>query len=88
MDNEKRCLEEGSFGNRIYITSETKFVYLVEYIVKFFIKIETHAQVFSCEFCKIPKKTFFTEHLRWLLLEVLGQTQFSSLEFDSEGKSF
>ena len=26
------------------------------------------AQVFSCEFCKISKNTFFTEHLRWLLL--------------------
>ena len=28
-----------------------------------FIKIETLAQVFSCEFCKIPKNTFFTEHV-------------------------
>ena len=26
------------------------------------------AQVFSCEISKIFKKTFFTEHLRWLLL--------------------
>ena len=25
---------------------------------------ETLAQVFSCEFCEISKKTFFTEHLR------------------------
>ena len=25
-------------------------------------------QVFSCEFCKISKNTFFREHLRWLLL--------------------
>ena len=33
-----------------------------------FIKKETLAQVFSCEFCKISKNTFFTEHLRWLLL--------------------
>ena len=24
--------------------------------------------MFSCEVCKISKKTFFTEHLRWLLL--------------------
>ena len=29
-----------------------------------FIKIETLAQVFHCEFCKIFKNTFFTEHLR------------------------
>ena len=28
-----------------------------------FSKKETLAQVFSCEFCKIPKNTFFTEHL-------------------------
>ena len=26
-------------------------------------KKETLAQVFSCEFCEIPKNTFFTEHL-------------------------
>ena len=26
------------------------------------------AQVLSCEFCKIFKNTFFTEHLRWLLV--------------------
>ena len=29
---------------------------------------KTKTQVFSCEVCKISKKTFFTEHLRWLLL--------------------
>ena len=29
-----------------------------------FTKKETLAQVFSCEFCKISKNTFFTEHLR------------------------
>ena len=29
-----------------------------------FIKKETLAQVFSCEFCKISKNIFFTEHLR------------------------
>ena len=28
-----------------------------------FIKKETLAQVFSSEFCKISKNTFFTEHL-------------------------
>ena len=25
-------------------------------------------EVFSCEFCKISKNTFFTEHIRWLRL--------------------
>ena len=29
---------------------------------------EAPTQVFSCEYCKIFKYTFFTEHLRWLLL--------------------
>ena len=33
-----------------------------------FIKKETLAQVFSCEFCEIAKNAFLTEHLRWLLL--------------------
>ena len=28
-----------------------------------FIKKETLAHVFSCEFCEISKNTFFTEHL-------------------------
>ena len=28
------------------------------------IKKETLAQLFSCEFCKISKNTFYTEHLR------------------------
>ena len=29
-----------------------------------FIKKESLAQVFSCEFCEISKNIFFTEHLR------------------------
>ena len=29
-----------------------------------FIKKETLAQVYSCEFCKISKNTFFSEHLQ------------------------
>ena len=33
-----------------------------------FIKKETLAQVFSCEFCEISKNTFLMEHLSWLLL--------------------
>ena len=34
------------------------------------IKKEALVQVFSCEFCEIFKNTFFTEHLRWLLLYI------------------
>ena len=39
------------------------------------IKKETLAQIFSCEFCKISKKTFFTEHLptRNIILSVPGK---------------
>ena len=33
-----------------------------------FIKKETLAKVFSCEFVEIYKTTFLTEYLRWLLL--------------------
>ena len=36
-----------------------------------FIKIETLAQVFSCEFCEISNDTFPTGHLRWLLLDII-----------------
>ena len=38
-----------------------------------FIKKETLAQVFSCEFCGISKNTFFYRTLWWLLL-VLGNS--------------
>ena len=37
-----------------------------------FIKKETLAQVFSCKFCKISKKTFFTEHL-WVTASVFRE---------------
>ena len=33
-------------------------------------KKETPTQVFSCEIYEIFKNAFFTEHLRWLLLEL------------------
>ena len=36
------------------------------------IKNDALAQVFSCEFCKISKNAFFTEHLWWLLFRKLG----------------
>ena len=37
-----------------------------------FIKKETLAQVFSCEFCKISQNTFFTEHLQLAASGYLG----------------
>ena len=35
----------------------------MDFLAGNFIKKETLAQVFSCEFCEISMKTFFTEHL-------------------------
>ena len=35
----------------------------------FLIKKETLAQIFSCDFCEISKKTFFTEHLSEMVSE-------------------
>ena len=37
-----------------------------------FIKKETLAQVFSCEFCEISKNTFFTKHL-WATASVISK---------------
>ena len=57
-----------------------------------FITIETVAQLFSCEFCEISKKTFLTEHLRAtvpdaklkLILLKMITSQFSHYPFDSQ----
>ena len=38
-----------------------------------FIKKETLAQMFSCEFCEISKSTLFTEHLWTTASESLQQ---------------
>ena len=42
-----------------------------------FIKKESLAQVFSCEFWEISKNNFFTEQLRRLLLQVNEKNSFS-----------
>ena len=41
-----------------------------------FIKKETLAQVFSCEFCKISKNTFSMEHIRATAPDKLGEVNF------------
>ena len=43
-----------------------------------FIKKETLAQVFSCEFCKISKNTFFTEHL-WATASITTRSSMSKV---------
>ena len=45
-----------------------------------FIKIETLAQVFSCEFCEISKNIFFTEYV-WATASVLHMCTAWSLQF-------
>ena len=52
-----------------------------------FNKEETLALVFSCEFCELFKSTFFTEHLRWLLLKRLSK-RLVSLEVTVFTKNF
>ena len=50
------------------------------------IEKDTLAQELSCEFCKISKKTFFTEeHLWWLLLKgiSLGFSEISKCKLSS-----
>ena len=42
-------------------------------------KKETLAQAFSCEFCEISKNTFFTEHVRWLILTLVDSGDLPSL---------
>ena len=44
-----------------------------------FIKKDTPAQVFSCEYCEIFKNRFFIEHFWWLLLKCQN---WSGLRFD------
>ena len=44
-----------------------------------FAKKQTLAQVFSCEFCKISKITFFSEYLWWLLLQCVNLRELCSL---------
>ena len=46
-----------------------------------FIKKENLTQVFSCEFRKIFKNTFFTENLLWLLLVISKLFEYLCYEF-------
>ena len=47
-----------------------------------FVKRETLAQVFSCEFCEIFENTVFTEHLRETASDkTFVPIKFSSLKF-------
>ena len=41
----------------------------LEFRLRLVTLLKTLAQEFSCKFCEIFKNTFFTEYLRWLLLD-------------------
>ena len=41
----------------------------------FFVNFVKRRLQFSCEYCKIFKNSFFIEHLRWLLLQVLHKKE-------------
>ena len=56
--------------------SRVSFLIKLQAEVSNFIKKETLALVFSCEFWEISNDTFFIEHLRWLLL--MGLVQMSA----------
>ena len=50
-----------------------------------FIKKETRAQVFSCEFFKISKNTFFTEHLWTTAFQKVNPVGWSDSKYFSVG---
>ena len=51
------------FQNKIYYLGKIYSCFTIIKLSKHTIKKETLAQIFSCEFCKISKNTFFAEHL-------------------------
>ena len=50
-------------NNKIYYLDKIYFCFAIIKLFKHTIKKEALAQMFFCEFCKISKNTFFTEHL-------------------------
>ena len=62
---------------KISQNSHEKTYARVSFLIKLqacnFIKKETLAQMFSCEFCEIVKNTFFIEHLWWLFLQLSSE---------------
>ena len=53
-----------------------------------FIKKETLAQIFSCEFCGVSENTFFKEHLWWLLLLIFNFLHVPTILSTFSKKSF
>ena len=55
----RRCSVKKMFLN----CARVSFLIKLQVLASNFIKEESLAKVFSCEFCEISKNTFFTEHL-------------------------
>ena len=63
----KKVFLELSQNSQENICVRVSFLIKLQTLAYNFTKKETLAQVFSFEFRKISKNTFFTGHLRWLL---------------------
>ena len=64
----KKTFLEISQNSQENTSARVPFLLTLQAEVFNFIEKETPSQVVSCEFCEIPINTFFTEHLRWLIL--------------------
>ena len=64
----RRCFSKQLFLKMSQILQENTCVG-VSFLIKLQM-LQTSTQVYSCEICEIFKKTFFTEHFRWLLLAI------------------
>ena len=53
---------------KVFLKILQSFLIITLFLIFFFIKRESLAQMFSCEFCEMFKSTFFIEQLCWLLL--------------------
>ena len=71
MDN-KYCHKISSYKKKLKPASACNFI-----------KKETLAQMFSCEFCEISKNTFFTEHF-WTTAS-MGSYNFRDSDTESKG---
>ena len=59
-----RSLRKGQQTSKELKRNNNDIVFLMSLLNGFFIKKETLAQVFSCEFCEISKNIFFKELLQ------------------------
>ena len=74
--------EKGVLRNFLEISqnSQENTCARVSFLINF-LKKETLAQVFSCEFCETSKNTVFTEHLWWLLLTIVEKKTYRVIGF-------